>query len=231
MKRQPVFSGFPLEFVFRLMYNETILKNEVKRVKRSFGEALSAARRQNGMSQQQLADALFVNRSSVANWEADRRLPDSLMIAKIAEVLGVEATELFDASKGDLESPVVIIVDDSKIILTGGLPIIEKAIPNATVFGFTKPSQAVEFAKTNRVSLAFLDIELGAYNNGLDLCKTLLDVNPHTNVVFLTAFGDYSIDAWETEASGFMLKPITEEGVKTQLKKLRHPFVFGGCDK
>ena len=48
------------------MYNETILNCEVKRVKRSFGEALLAARRQNGMSQQQLADALFVNRSSVA---------------------------------------------------------------------------------------------------------------------------------------------------------------------
>ena len=63
---------------------------------------------------------------------------------------------------------------------------------------------------------------------GLDLCQTLLEINPRTNVVFLTAYADYAIDAWDTGASGFMLKPITEEGVQEQLKKLRHPFSFGG---
>ena len=52
--------------------------------------------------------------------------------------------------------------------------------------------------------------------------RTLLDINPRINVVFLTAFGDYSLDAWSTGASGFLVKPITAEGVKAQLKNLRH---------
>ncbi|MBE6003207.1 MAG: response regulator [Lachnospiraceae bacterium] len=51
----------------------------------------------------------------------------------------------------------------------------------------TRPSEAVEYAKTNRIALAFLDIEMGK-TNGLELCRTLLEINPRTNVVFLTSY-------------------------------------------
>ena len=197
-------------------------------MKRTFGESLLAARKQKGLSQQQLADSLPVNRSSVANWEANRRLPDAAMIAKIAEVLNADITELIDAASEESVSPLVIIVDDNRIILTGGKQIIEKAIPNATVVGFSGPLQAIEYARDNRVALAFLDIELGTAS-GLDLCNTLLDINPNMNVIFLTAYPEYAISAWNTDAIGFMVKPITVEGVKAQLKKLRHPFPTGGA--
>ena len=179
------------------------------------------------MSQKQLADSLPVTRSSVANWEADRRLPNATIIAKIAEILEVDVVELLDAANEVDNHPNVIIVDDNKIILTGGTPIIEKALPNAIVSGFTKPSEAMKYAQNNRVSLAFLDIELGL-TNGIDLCNSLLEINPRMNVVFLTAYPEYSIEAWNTKASGFMVKPITLEGVKEQLKKLRHPISTGG---
>lgn len=150
------------------------------------------------------------------------------MIAKIAEVLNADITELLDAASEESVSPLVIIVDDNRIILTGGKPVIEKAIPNATVVGFTGPLKAIEYARENRVSLAFLDIELGTAS-GLDLCNTLLDINPNMNVIFLTAYPEYAISAWNTDAIGFMVKPITVEGVKAQLKKLRHPFPTGGA--
>ena len=196
-------------------------------VKHTFGEALLKARKEKGMSQKQLADLLPVTRASVANWEADRRLPNATIIAKIAEVLDIEVSELLDTANKDDIHPNVIIIDDNKIILTGGTPIIEKALPNALVVGFTKPKEAIKYAKENRISLAFLDIELGL-TNGIDLCNELLESNPRMNIIFLTAYPEYSIEAWNTKASGFMVKPITIEGVKEQLKKLRHPFPTGG---
>lgn len=109
------------------------------------------------------------------------------------------------------------------------MPILEEVMPNAIITGFTRPSEAIEFAKANRIALAFLDIELGK-SNGLDLCRTLLAINPRTNVIFLTAYIEYSFDAWSTGASGFTLKPITTESVRTQLKNLRYPFSLGGLD-
>ena len=196
-------------------------------MKRTFGKTLLAVRKQKGLSQQQLADALPVSRSSVANWEADRRLPSATIIARIAEILDIAVADLLASASEDAARPTVIIIDDNKIVLTGAKPIIEKALPNATVVGFNKPSEAMRYAKENRISLAFLDIELGL-SNGIDLCNELLRMNPRMNVVFLTAYPEYSVDAWNTEASGFMVKPITTEGVRAQLKKLRHPFPTGG---
>lgn len=192
-----------------------------------FAENLKDLRTKANLSQRELAERMFITRSTVAHWESGRRLPDASMIFRLAECLDVNVSDLLNAAAESDDCPNVIMVDDSKIVLTGGLPILGTALPNAAVIGFTKPSQAIEYAKSNRVALAFLDIELGAVS-GLDLCRTLLDINPHTNVVFLTAYREYSIDAWSTGASGFMIKPITVEGVQAQLQNLRHPFSLGG---
>ena len=194
-----------------------------------FAESLKELRMKNNMSQRELAERMFVTRSTVAHWENGSRLPDASMIYRLADCLDVDVDRLLSAAANSDESPTVILIDDSKIILTGGLPIIETALPNATVIGFTKPSEAVEFVRSNSVALAFVDIELGRMS-GLDLCGTLLDIDPRINVVFLTAFEEYSLDAWSTGASGFLVKPITVEGVKAQLRNLRHPFSFGGAD-
>ena len=46
---------------------------------------------------------------------------------------------------------------------------------------------------------------------------------PHTNVVFLTAYAEYSFDAWDTGACGFLLKPLSAQSVRGQLGRLRYP--------
>ena len=187
---------------------------------------LRKLRTERALSQQALADKMFVTRPTVARWESGARLPDAIMIKRLAEVLGVEVELLLSSAAESDESPNVILVDDRKLVLSGGLPILEQALPNANVMGFTDGDEAVEYAKSNRVVLAFLDIELRGMS-GLDLCKRLLEINSHTNIIFLTAYSEYSLDAWNTGASGFMLKPITIEGIKNQLKNLRYPFFIG----
>lgn len=188
-----------------------------------FAETLRKLRTEKGLSQREMANQLFVTRSTVARWESGTRLPDAVMISLIAACLDVDAGRLLSAASKDGESPNVIMVDDRRIILSGALPVLQEAMPNAIVTGFTSPSKAIDFAKENTVSLAFLDIEIGK-TNGLELCRELLQINPRTNVVYLTAYSDYAVDAWSTGASGFMLKPITPEGVQAQLKNLRYPF-------
>ena len=196
-------------------------------MKKPFAETLRRLRVARHLSQEQLGEKMYVTRSTIARWENGSRLPDAETISQLSRCLGVDVNTLLSAAADSDEAPNVIMVDDTKIVLTGGLPILEAAMPDAVVTGFTRPSEAVEFARANRVALAFLDIELGK-TSGLDLCRTLLEINPRTNVVFLTAYAEYSFDAWSTGASGFMLKPITPEGVREQLRHLRHPFWTGG---
>ena len=192
-----------------------------------FAETLKKIRTEKGLSQRELAERLYVARTSVNRWENGSRLPDASMLLRLSEALGVDINILFSAASEDDAPPRVIMVDDNRIVLNGGLPIIKEVMPNAMVTGFTKPIDAINHAKKERVALAFLDIEMGSIS-GLDVCRDLLEINPRTNVVFLTAYPSYAIDAWKTGASGFMLKPITADGVREQLSKLRYPFPTGG---
>ncbi len=194
-----------------------------------FAETLRKLREEKGISQKELGKRMFVNHSTIARWENASRLPDATMIPRLASCLGVDVNTLFQLAAQSEESPNVIMVDDSKVILADGLAVLGEVMPNATITGFIWPLEAIEYAKMNRVALAVLDIELGS-SSGLDLCNKLLEINPRTNIVFLTAYGDYSLDAWKTLASGFILKPLTPEGVKEQLKRLRYPFSTGGVD-
>lgn len=192
-----------------------------------FAKTLRELRIERGLSQRELATAMYVSQPTVARWENGSRLPNVAMVTRLAKCLDVDTSVLLDSMSENDYSPNVIMVEDRKVILTGGLSVLEQAMPDATIVGFEWPSEAIEYASENRVSLAFVDIELGG-ESGFDLCKSLLDINPRTNVVFLTAYAEYSLDAWGTGASGFMLKPITPEGVRAQLSDLRYPFSSGG---
>ena len=196
-------------------------------MRRNFSDTLKKLRIKKGLSQRTLAEKMYVTNATVSRWESGIRLPDATMIARLSEVLDADVNILLSAAAESDDCPNIILVDDRKLILTGGLTLLKEVMPNAAVMGFTEADEAIEYAKKNRVALAFLDIELRK-TTGLELCRALLDINPRTNVVYLTAYSNYALDAWSTGASGFMLKPITPEGIREQLENLRYPFFTGG---
>ncbi|MBP3723246.1 MAG: helix-turn-helix domain-containing protein [Selenomonadaceae bacterium] len=190
-----------------------------------FAETLKKLRVDKGLSQRELAEQIYVTRSTIARWENGSRLPDISMILRLSKCLDTDANTLFSIAAESDDAPNVVMVDDKKLFLSGALPILEEVMPNAIITGFTRPSEFLEYANKNRIALAFLDIEIGK-TSGLNLCRELLALNPRINVVYLTAYAEYAFDAWSTGACGFLLKPITAESVKEQLKNLRYPF-FG----
>ena len=213
-----------------LKYMRYEYKRGILLVNTLFAKTLRNLREEKGLSQKQLGKLLFVNHSTIARWESGSRIPDAAMIPQIAQCLGVDTNLLLQTMYECEETPNIIIVDDSKVILTDALAVLGEVMPNAEITDFIRPREAIEYAKINRVSLAILDIELGI-TSGLDLCHTLTEINPRTNILFLTAYADYSLDAWKTEACGFMLKPLTTENVKEQLKRLRYPVMPDSTDR
>lgn len=191
-----------------------------------FAETLKKLRVDKGLSQRELAEQIYVTRSTIARWESGSRLPDISMILRLSKCLDTDANTLFSIAAESDDAPNIVMVDDKKLFLSGALPILEEVMPNAIITGFTRPSEFLEYANKNRIALAFLDIEIGK-TSGLTLCRELLALNPRINVVYLTAYAEYAFDAWSTGACGFLLKPITAESVKEQLKNLRYPFFLG----
>lgn len=187
----------------------------------TFANSLKSLRAAKGFSQQQLATKLFVDRSTVARWELGERVPDLVIVPRIAECLGVDAATLFSAVQTG-EAPCVIVVDDERVALAGAIDVLQEAFPQASITGFTKPSDALAYAQAHPIAIAFLDVEIGRAS-GLDLCRALIERSPRVNVVYLTAHREYSFDAWETGACGFLLKPLTAESALAQVERLRYP--------
>ena len=187
-----------------------------------FSETIRRLRTESGLSQTQLAEKMYISRSTVAKWESGDRMPDAIMISRLAKCLGVNIDAFFSQLSDQKDTTNIIMVDDETIILTGGLAILEEVFPTANISGFTRPSEAISYAQQNPVSLAFLDVEMGKHN-GLELCGELQRINPRTNVIIVTAYMDYSLKAWKTGAAGYILKPITAEEIRDQLPRLRYP--------
>ena len=60
----------------------------------TFSEAIKAKRESLGLTQQELAEKLFVSRQTVSRWESGARCPDLIMAKKISMVLGISLDEL-----------------------------------------------------------------------------------------------------------------------------------------
>ena len=187
-----------------------------------FADALKALRKEKGLSQQQLADMIYVNRSSVTRWESGIRMPDTILMNRLSKCLDFNIFSLLSEDSDDLGIPNIIVVDDERLFLSSEMKMLESVLPDAFISGFTRPSEALEYAKANKIALAILDIEIGN-TLGFDLCKSLLEINPHTNVIYLTAYSDYSLKAWDTGACGFIVKPVTKDALRSQFSHLRYP--------
>ena len=188
----------------------------------SFSENLRRLRLEKGLSQQQLSKMIFADRSSVARWENGSRIPDLILIERLAECLGVDLSALLNGVDTNNRVPVIILVDDEKPILSDNLRVLNNTLPGAKITGFTKSSEALEFARANAIDLAYLDIELGR-TSGIDLCEQLLRIRPDTDIIFLTAYPDYALRAWSTNACGFLVKPLIPDDIRKSLSSLRHP--------
>lgn len=88
---------------------------------------------------------------------------------------------------------------------------------------FQRGEDALAFAEENTVDVAFLDIEMPGLH-GIDLAKAFKTHDPDIRIVFVTAYSRYALEAWDADASGYLLKPYTAEDIRRALAKCTyHP--------
>ncbi len=115
----------------------------------------------------------------------------------------------------------ILAVDDEELALELLVDTIKSVKPHATVFPFKKVSQSLKSATQTHYDVAFLDIEMRG-KNGISLAKELKDINPKINIIFVTGYAEYALDAFSVLASDYLLKPITKDSMKLAFKNLRN---------
>ncbi|PJI08133.1 MULTISPECIES: helix-turn-helix domain-containing protein [Clostridium] len=76
----------------------------------SLGEKIQSLRKQNNLSQEQLAEKLMVSRQSVSKWELDQSIPDVHKIIEISNLFEVTTDYLL---REDMKVPMEQIVEDT----------------------------------------------------------------------------------------------------------------------
>jgi two-component SAPR family response regulator len=90
------------------------------------------------------------------------------------------------------------------------------------IVSFTHPEEFDNYVNNNSFDVAFVDIELGRIS-GIQLAFKIKKHSPTCNIIFVTSYSQYGVDAFKVRPSGYVLKPYTEEEIKTELENLRNP--------
>ena len=79
---------------------------------------------------------------------------------------------------------------------------------------------ALEAIAAHRPDVAFLDIRMPGLT-GLEVAAAAAEVSPETHIVFVTAYNQYAIDAFERGAVDYLLKPVTADRLAATAKRLK----------
>ena len=115
----------------------------------------------------------------------------------------------------------ILLVDDEELQLLRLKNICQKLMPDDELLCFTNPIEAYESTKNDVISIAFLDIEMPVMS-GIELAKMIKKNNPQVNIIFVTAYDNYALDAYNIHASGYATKPVSEAKIKEELAGLRY---------
>ena len=85
--------------------------------KDELGKFIAENRRSLGMTQEELAQKLFVTNKAVSKWEKGQSFPDISMFEPLAEALGVSVAELFAGEKEEKEVSVKAVLELSKSVV------------------------------------------------------------------------------------------------------------------
>jgi len=113
-----------------------------------------------------------------------------------------------------------IIVDDEKHSVATLTWKIENFCPDVELIAqFTDSSEALNYIRENKPDLLFLDIEMPRLN-GFELLEELGD-DISFEVIFITAYDEFGINAVKANALDYLLKPVQNQELKAAIEKYK----------
>lgn len=112
----------------------------------------------------------------------------------------------------------VLVVDDEVLARQRSIRMIDMIDGYSVVGEAANGDAAIQSIQNLDPDIVLLDIRMPG-DDGLVTAKKIADLNDPPAVIFCTAYNEYAIEAFETLAVGYLLKPLQSEQLATALEK------------
>jgi two-component system, LytTR family, response regulator len=112
-----------------------------------------------------------------------------------------------------------LIVDDEKLAIQG-LQLRLEPYSDVEIIGTcANGREAIRAIKTEKPDLVFLDIQMPGFD-GFSVVKGVMEIEPPL-FVFVTAYEEHAIRAFEANAVNYLMKPVDEDKLADTLDRVR----------
>ncbi len=123
-----------------------------------------------------------------------------------------------------------VIAEDETLLRQALIAMLREVWPQLQIVAECEDGgEALEAIAEHQPDVAFLDIRMPGLT-GLEVATAMADASPKTQVVFVTAYDQYAVDAFETGAVDYLLKPISRERLEATVQRLQARAAAGHPD-
>jgi DNA-binding LytR/AlgR family response regulator len=116
-----------------------------------------------------------------------------------------------------------VIADDEKELRTYLRLMLSEVWPDLSICGEAKNGkEALQMVESLHPDIAFLDIKMPGLS-GMEVAKRIAGL---CRIVFVTAFDQYAVEAFESEAVDYLLKPVSKERLIHTMQRLKNQLNF-----
>jgi DNA-binding LytR/AlgR family response regulator len=115
-------------------------------------------------------------------------------------------------------NPKAIIADDEKELRSYLRSLLAETWPELEICAeAANGKEALELVEAHNPQVAFLDIKMPGFS-GLEVAKKIATI---CHIVFITAFDQYAVEAFEREAIDYLVKPVTKDRLFQTVQRLK----------
>lgn len=112
-----------------------------------------------------------------------------------------------------------ILVDDESSALTSLENALHKICEITIIGKYTNSYTARENVLSQKPDIVFLDIEMPGIS-GIEFAEEIQCLLPEINIVFITAYDEYAVKAFELNAIDYVLKPVRRNRLKETIQRI-----------
>ncbi|CAA0115974.1 Transcriptional regulatory protein BtsR [BD1-7 clade bacterium] len=120
----------------------------------------------------------------------------------------------------------VLIVDDESLARQRLMKMVGDIDGYSCVGEAKNGLEALEQFRSLEPDVILLDVRMPGMD-GMEAARNIAEEDPgdHTSIIFTTAYDEYAIDAFDVQASGYLLKPVNAEKLEKALSQASKSYV------